>query len=174
MKRVLFVLGQLSDQDIEWMIDNGTKQSIQQGNYLVQQGNRLDHIYLILSGHFRIYDQAKSDVSISTISSGEIIGEMSFLDDHPPTVSVVALENSSVHAIPLDQMQQYMADNRDFAARFYYSIALFLSDRLRKTTSRLGYGEVDEDTDELNFQVLEQVGQAGSRFKRMLNKFAER
>jgi len=60
-----------------------------------------------------------------------------------------------------------------FAARFYYSIGLFLSDRLRKTTGRLGYGAPQEDMDEINLNVLSQVGQAGARFSRILNKFAE-
>ena len=60
-----------------------------------------------------------------------------------------------------------------FAASFYYSIALFLSDRLRKTTGRLGYGVPKDDIDEINVNVLNNIGQAGSRFSRMLNKFAE-
>ena len=34
-----------------------------------------------------------------------------------------------------------------FAARFYKAVATLLADRLRKTTSHLGYGKWTEETD---------------------------
>lgn len=175
MKRVLFVLGQLSDKDIEWMIDNGSKDTVQQGEYLVTEGETIQNIYIVLSGSFKIYNNQNPDYNIAQIGSGEIVGEMSFLDERPPSVSVMATESSTVYSISLTRMKQYMEVDARFAARFYYSIGLFLSDRLRKTTGRLGYGKVEEneDIDEVNLNVLSQVGQAGSRFSRILNKFAE-
>lgn len=173
MKRVLFILGQLSDSDIEWMIDNGSKQPVNQGEYLVKQGEAIENIYIVLSGGFRIFNIESPDMNIATIGSGEIVGEMSFLDERPPSVSVIATEVSSVYCISLERMKQRMEVDTRFAARFYYSIALFLSDRLRKTTSRLGYGVPEDEIDEINFNVLSQVGKAGSRFNRMLNKFSE-
>jgi CRP-like cAMP-binding protein len=173
MKRVLFVLGHLSDNDIEWMIENGSTRQLQRGDYLVRQGESIEEIYIVLSGSLRIFNEQNPDHEIAYIGSGEIIGEMSFLDDRPPSVSVLAQEEVKVFRISLERVRQYMEVNTRFAARFYYSVALFLSDRLRKTTSRLGYGEPEEDLDELNANVLLQVGQAGSRFHRLLNKFSE-
>ena len=138
MKRVLFVLGQLSDKDIEWMIDNGQKQTINQGEFLVSQGDTIENIYIVLSGNFKIFNEQNSEATIAQIGSGEIIGEMSFLDERPPSVSVVATETSSVYCISLARMKQMMEVDTRFAAHFYYAIGLFLSDRLRKTTGRLG------------------------------------
>jgi len=174
MKRVLFVLGQLSDNDIEWMINNGSKHSLRQGDYLVQQGEMIEHIHIVLAGGFRIFNRANPELSIAHIGSGEIVGEMSFLDERPPSVSAIATEASSVYSISLEKMKRYMEVDTRFAARFYYSIGLFLSDRLRKTTGRLGYGAIEEDDiDEININVLQNVGQAGARFSRMLHKFSE-
>lgn len=101
MKRVLFVLGQLSDNDIEWMINNGSKQTINQGEYLVTQGEAIENIFIVLSGSFRIFNEQNFDLNIAQIGSGEIVGEMSFLDERPPSVSVVATEHSSVYSISL-------------------------------------------------------------------------
>lgn len=173
MKRVLFVLGQLSDTDIEWMIDNGNKQQYLAGEHLVKQGERIDHIYIVLSGEFSIYNEQKSSLEIARIGSGEIVGEMSFLDDRPPSVSVKALRDATVFAIPLNVVMRRMEVDTRFAASFYYSIALFLSNRLRTTTSKLGYGIPEDDIDELNMNVLNEVGKAGARFSRILNKFSE-
>lgn len=173
MKRVLFVLGHLSDSDIEWMIENGTKNTYYAGQHLVTQGEAIEDIHIVLTGNLRIFSEDRPGLDIAQIGSGEIIGEMSFLDERPPSVSVVATDDCSVYSISLERMKQYMEVNTRFAARFYYSIGLFLSDRLRKTTSRLGYGSVEEDIDEINMNILSQVGKAGSRFSRMLNRFAE-
>lgn len=175
MKRVLFILGQLSDHDIEWMIENGSKETIQDESFLVKQGDSLENIYIVLSGSFRIFNEQNPSFNIAQIGSGEILGEMSFMDERPPSVSVQATETSSVYKISLARMKQKMEVDNRFAARFYYAIGLFLSDRLRKTTGRLGYGalEENEDLDEINMNVLSQVGKAGTRFSRMLNKLTE-
>jgi len=175
MKRVLFILGQLSDHDLEWMIDNGSKETVRQGDFLVNQDDPIENIFIVLSGSFKIFNEQNPELNIAQIGSGEILGEMSFLDERPPSVSVQATETSSVYKISLARMRQKMEVDTRFAARLYYAIGLFLSDRLRKTTGRLGYGalEENEDIDEININVLSQVGQAGSRFSRMLNKLAE-
>jgi hypothetical protein len=67
-----------------------------------------------------------------------------------------------------------MATDLEFAAHFYKAIAIFLSDRLRKTIKHLGYGEpmaLDDDAlqpDELDENVLDNIYLAGGRFDRML------
>jgi hypothetical protein len=60
----------------------------------------------------------------------------------------------------------------EFKSNFYYALALFLSNRLRKTTDQLGYGNPEEE-DMIDSNVLDGVAQAGSRFGQILNRFAE-
>ena len=63
-----------------------------------------------------------------------------------------------------------MATDKEFKANFYYAISLFLSNRLRKTTSQMGYGNADE-SDILDDNVLDTVSKAGQRFSEILKKF---
>jgi len=52
---------------------------------------------------------------------------------------------------------------------------VFLADRMRHTTQRLGYGNTKEDVqarDELNEDLLDNVHLAGARFDRMLRRLA--
>lgn len=88
------------------------------------------------------------------LRSGEIVGEMSFVDSRPPSASVISLERSVVLAIPPRHTRGEAADDVAFAARFYRSLAVFLSDRLRTTSGRLGYGgtapEQPEADDEMD------------------------
>lgn len=173
MKRVLFILGQLNDLDIEWMIDNGYKEVIRSGEKLIVQGESVENIYIILEGEFAIIDEANGDLEIAQIGAGEIVGEMSFIDARPPAASVLALSRSTVFSISRDRIKRRLEADPEFASRFYYSIALFLSDRLRKTIGRMGYGTPEDEIDEIDTHVLNHVAQAGARFGLILNKFSE-
>jgi CRP/FNR family cyclic AMP-dependent transcriptional regulator len=171
MKRVLFLLGHLNDLDIEWMINNGSKADLETGDRLIQKGETIENLYIILSGQLSITD-GESQNHIALIGSGEIVGEMSFLESRPPSVSVIATQSSSVYSISRELMNSRLASNLEFKANFYYAISLFLSNRLRKTTSQLGYGSPDE-ADTIDENVLDGISQAGSRFGQILQKFSE-
>ena len=59
------------------------------------------------------------------------------------------------------------------ASRFYRALCVFLADRMRAATQRLGYGDVlPDEQGELNENVLDSVHLAGARFDRMLKKLA--
>jgi len=171
MKRVLFLLGHLSDLDIEWMIQNGNKTKLETGERLIRKGEIIDNLYIILSGKLSITD-GESQKNIALIGSGEIVGEMSFLESRPPSVSVIATEAVNVFSIPRELVKNRLSGNLEFKANFYYAISLFLSDRLRKTTSQLGYGS-PEEADMIDESVLDGVSQAGARFSEILQKFSE-
>ncbi|QVY64625.1 cyclic nucleotide-binding domain-containing protein [Polaribacter sp. Q13] len=171
MKRVLFLLGHLSDLDIEWMINNGSKEDLETGDRLIQKGETIENLYIILSGQLAISD-GKGKKQIAHIGAGEIVGEMSFLEARPPSVSVIASEPVTVFSISRELMNSRLANNLEFKANFYYAISLFLSNRLRKTTSQLGYGSPDE-ADVIDESVLDGISQAGARFGQILQKFSE-
>jgi len=171
MKHVLFLLGHLNDLDIEWMINNGNKTELEIGDILINKGHTIENLYIILSGKLSIVD-GESEKNIALIGSGEIVGEMSFLESRPPSVSVIATEPSSVFNISKELMNKRLSNNLEFRANFYYAISLFLSNRLRQTTTQLGYGS-PKDVDVLDENVLDGVSQAGSRFSQILQKFSE-
>lgn len=169
MKKSLFLLGHLKDLDIDWMINHGSKKNLEIGSKLISKGQPVKNIYIILSGKFSISNDSNE---IAQVDTGEVVGEMSFLESRPPSVSVIAKENSVVFSLPRDVMLSKMNENSEFKSNFYYSLALFLSNRLRTTTNNLGYGNQDEE-DLLDHNILESVAKAGGRFNEILNKFSE-
>ncbi len=173
MKRVLFILGQFDDLDIEWMIENGSKTEVEQGETLIQQGEEVQNLYIILNGEFLVKNERRNGLEIAQISAGEVVGEMSFIDARPPAASVVATEPSTVFYIPHNIMKVKLNNDSAFSSRFYQAMAMFLSSRLRKTMDTLGFDISQEDTDEIDFNVLQHVAQAGARFGQILHKFSE-
>ena len=179
MKKVLFILGELGERDIDWMLATGSKEQIPAGTTLIQEGEPIVALYIVLDGLLAVSSKALRDQEIARLGSGEIVGEMSFVDARPPSATVTAIENSVVFSIPRSQLTLKLQQDSDFAARFYRAIAMFLSDRLRGTVVRLGYGggqPLDEEIeyeDELDLNVLDNVYLAGSRFDQMLKRLME-
>jgi len=172
MKRVLFLLGHLNDLDIEWMMHNGNKQDLEIGDRLIRKGESIESLYIVLSGQLSITADLGNKQNIALLGSGEIVGEMSLLESRPPSVSVIATKPSTVYCISLKLIEARLSLNLEFKANFYYALALFLSNRLRKTTDRLGYG-IPEEEDLIDVNVLNGVSQAGSRFSQILQRFSE-
>jgi CRP-like cAMP-binding protein len=177
MRKVLYILGELSDLDIDWIINTGAKQSISRDTVLVRQGQPVDALLFVLKGGFKVTLPSKNDVEIARLGAGEIIGEVSFVDSKPASASVTALEDSVVFAVERQKLLDKLKQDMGFAARFYRAVAMFLSIRLRTTTGLLAYfgkseltPEEKEEHDELDSGVLDNVSMAGSRFDRMLKR----
>jgi CRP-like cAMP-binding protein len=175
MRKALFILGMLDDSDIDWMIAAGKRQRIPAGTTLINEGLQIDYIYIVVDGTFAVRVSALGGKEIAQLRAGEVVGEMSFVDVRPTSASVVALEDSLVLSIPRTSLNERLNDP-GFAARFYRALAVFLANRLRSTTARLGYGKAAADQptadlgDEIGPTALETLTVAGARLDWMLRR----
>jgi CRP/FNR family transcriptional regulator, cyclic AMP receptor protein len=175
MRKVLFILGQLTDSDVEWLANNGKRAKVLQGTELIKYGTRIDIVYIVLEGSMQV--RTERGVQLAHVAAGDILGEMSLVDSSPTVASVLAEQDSWVLAVPKQLLVDKLKQDLGFAARFYHALALFMADRMRNTIQRMGYGkneavdgEAATDTDELEPDVLDNVHLAGARFERMLKQ----
>ena len=173
MRKVLFIFSVLSDGDVEWLAQVGERVHVDPGTVLVPIASRVDFIYFVLDGQLSVLTRNR-DI-INTLESGEIIGEMSLVDPAPTTVSVEVVTEATLLRVPHAVVREKLASDPAFASRFYRALCVFLADRMRHTTQRLGYGNAADDAharDELNEELLDTVHLAGARFERMLKRLA--
>lgn len=177
MRKVLFILGQLNDSDVEWLATVGRRQTVAPGAELIAEGADLDTVYLILDGRMSVWTGGR--VKLATVASGDILGEMSLIDSSKTSASIRSETEAVVLAIAKATLSDRLKTDVGFAARFYKALALFLADRMRNTIRRMGYGNLqdepardDMDLDELDVEVLDKVHLAGARFERILQKLA--
>jgi CRP/FNR family transcriptional regulator, cyclic AMP receptor protein len=137
MKRVVFILGVLEDEDVDWLIDAGQRRELQPGEVLIREGAACDDIFLILDGSLEVSVAAMGDQAIAQLATGEVVGEMSFVDGQPPSATVTALEPGIVLAISCSQLRHKLQQDMWFASRFYRALAILLSSRLRSTVKHL-------------------------------------
>jgi CRP-like cAMP-binding protein len=174
MRKVLLILGQLSDSDAAWLARAGSRVRLQPGTELIRQGTRIDAIYIILEGAMSVWT---GGMKLADVGVGDIIGEMSMLDSSLTAASVRVEQTSLVLVVPKSVLKIKLDEDAPFAGRFYKALALFLADRMRNAIRRMGYGKDapmagDDDADEMVGEVLDNVHLAGARFERMLKQLA--
>ena len=182
MRKVLFLFGQLNDDDVEWMLGAGTKRFIPAGSVLIEQGVPVDFVFILLEGRLAVWLKPRRgpEREIARLNAGEIVGEMSFVDARPPSATVKALEDSTVFSISKTALNTKLTMDPGFGARFYRALAIYLSTTVRERHRALGVGvgagvadgedEEEDDTDELDANVLDGVYLAGERFDRMVKR----
>ena len=174
MRKVLHILGDFNDEDIEWIIDIGLKKTIHPQELIIEANHKLHEIYFVLEGKIDI--ELPSGVLFAKIKSGEILGEMSFIENELPLVNAKAIERTHVISIAHDSITERFKITPDFQGRFYKAMSLYLSSRLRNVAAKISHKnsltnfgrEFEQD---MNNATLDRIQIAGERFNRLLQHF---
>lgn len=140
----------LSEGDRQWLESVGQAQTLPVRAVLIQEGEPIPIIYIVLAGRFGVsvsapeveageqdWPHPKGAVQLGVLEPGELVGEISFIDDRPPVATVTALEPAQVWTIPRLQLNQKLVLDRRFSSRFYRILAAILSRRLRSIATLL-------------------------------------
>jgi CRP-like cAMP-binding protein len=102
--------------------------------YLMHEGQESKEMYYLQSGSLAIFKKkADRDVQIGTIMSGELVGEMSFLDGKPRSATVKALQECVLVVVPREKYEQLMETH----PKWFKALLNTLLDRLRKANARV-------------------------------------
>ncbi len=168
-RKALIILHELNNDDLNWLLQNGQNRSLQPEEVLIYEGQSIAGLYFVLDGKLSILlDQQE----LARIGRGEVVGEISFLDERPPIATVQALDPSLLLAIPRLRLMPKLSRDGGFASRFYRGLSLCLADRMRGTVQRLGYGLEVHDLyheDALDPIKAEQLQLAQMKFDLLLN-----
>ena len=172
MRKVLHLLGALSDEDVEWLSMTGRTRLVPRGAVVIREGEPLDSLFILLEGKLSVRTAGLGEREVAELYPGEVLGEISFVDARPPSASVVADRDCHLFAVSRESLTKRLTRDDGFAARFYRAVATFLADRLRTTTAHLGYGTWTEKDggDEVDEGALDDISLAARRFDGMLKQ----
>ncbi|MEM8791745.1 MAG: cyclic nucleotide-binding domain-containing protein [Pseudomonadota bacterium] len=162
MRKALYILGDLDDSDLIWLAGAGTVIEPAAGTELIAAGKAISDLYILTSGESEVV--TPGGIQIATLGVGDVVGEMSFVEKRSPSLTVRAISDCRLLAVPRAALLAEFSRNSGFAARFYRALAVFLSDRLR-TTSDTG----DEVENELDEAILDNLHVAGGRMLRLID-----
>jgi CRP/FNR family cyclic AMP-dependent transcriptional regulator len=94
------------------------------GEVLVGEGTSDDHLYVIVRGSLGVIRNAgtPSQVTLLTLTSGDLVGELSFLDETPHYASLVAVGATRVFGLERGKLESLLATHPEIVYRVMRAI----------------------------------------------------
>jgi CRP/FNR family cyclic AMP-dependent transcriptional regulator len=120
----------LTPNDWALLIDRAKKVIFKKGETLIKKGRQTKVVYLLARGMAKI--EAEFGVRIAQVGPGQICGEMAFLENGVASATAIAEQEIEACAIDWSTLSDLFELYPHVASRFYRSLAVSLSRRLRR------------------------------------------
>lgn len=128
----------LTDTERDRVEKIGEVKRIAEGAYLIRAGEIDSTLFAIEDGRLDIIGIDDGQVTVlATVGPGDVIGEVSFIDDSPRAVSVKAGEETTVRAWDKRTLSEALAFEPQVLAKFSVAMNELLVERLRDITRRV-------------------------------------
>ena len=106
--------------------------------YLIRASEIDSTLFTVEDGHLDIIAFRDGQPTVvATVGPGDVLGEVSFIDDSPRTVSVKAGEETTVRAWDKKSLSEALAFEPQLFAKFAVAMCELLVERLRDTARRV-------------------------------------
>jgi CRP-like cAMP-binding protein len=124
----------LTKNDWALLGDHAEPVELKAGATLIRESLPIENVFVIRNGTVSIQVAGKK---IASLGEGAICGEMGFLEGRPASASVVADSDLVADRIPALKLRELFETFPTLGLRFYRSVAMNLSKRLRDTSHAL-------------------------------------
>lgn len=122
----------LDAKELKLLAKTCTERQYPTGAVLMKEGEPGAGLFILVEGKVSV-SQGQPPQEITTLSAGEVLGEMALLDDLPRSATVTALEPSRCLLVPVWDFRATLRETPDIAIK----LLIQLSRRLRKTEQQL-------------------------------------
>lgn len=119
----------LTNNDCSLLKDRCERKTFRAGEHLIKEGRPIKVVYLLVDGKVRVDGPHGA---VAHIGEGDICGEMAFLEEGLPSASATAEEDVEAFVISWEALGDLFEMFPHLASRFYRSMAMNLSRRLRQ------------------------------------------
>jgi CRP-like cAMP-binding protein len=115
----------------DWMliVDRAKQVRFKAKESLIRQGTPLNVVYLIADGKVKV---TTSGAELAQLGPGQVCGEMAFLENTLASATAIAESDVETLALGWKELSDVFELFPHLASRFYRSLAVTLSRRLRK------------------------------------------
>jgi CRP/FNR family transcriptional regulator, cyclic AMP receptor protein len=151
----------LSEGDRDRLLELGGPRRFTAGEYLIHQGDRGDHLLILLEGHVKAstIDSRGREIVLSFRGPGDVLGELTFTRGDPRTSNVIAIEPVDARAITASEFSAYLKQRS--------SAALTLIDVISRRFR-------DANQARLQFGDLDTVGRVAARLMELSERYGDR
>lgn len=116
----------------------GQVRRIAEGAFLIRAGEIDSTLFAIEDGHLDIVVLRDGEQAVvATVGPGDVLGEVSFIDDSPRSVSVKAGEETTVRSWDKRTLSEALAFEPQLLAKFAVAMSELLVERLRDMSRRV-------------------------------------
>ena len=135
----------LSQDDLKMISKHCKKVSFEEGDTLIETGQRPSAFYILLKGQLRVFlpkqikgkkERRVSEINLNILNKGDCFGEYSLIEKMPASASVVGVQPGEVIKLTDNGFDRIMANDR-VAKTVYYNLLHVLIKRLRKKEQEL-------------------------------------
>ncbi|MEX0787670.1 MAG: cyclic nucleotide-binding domain-containing protein, partial [Anaerolineales bacterium] len=128
----------LPERDLNRLLEMAEPVHFSPGQILMKEGESSGSLYIVLDGEFEITKRSsEQDIRIAVRGAGEVLGEMSLLDQSPHSASVRALRESNLLRISQDSFRELITSSSAAALAILHTV----TSRLRNTEAMLRQSE---------------------------------
>jgi extracellular factor (EF) 3-hydroxypalmitic acid methyl ester biosynthesis protein len=137
MSKGVSLLSNFAPDTAQRIISAGVERLIASGESVLTYGEQPDHLFVILNGTFAVRVGDSKGAPVAILGPGEVLGEISLLEQTPATGTVASLEDARVLSVPHLKLAEQIRSHPPFAADFYRGLAQSLAARLRDRSAAL-------------------------------------
>jgi len=131
------VLRFLTDDDQRLLLEKARRLTYSPGEVIIAEGSTQQALYLVHAGHVRVErERLGAPTAVTRLGPGELFGEMAFVEERGASASVVADGTVEVDVVDGSHVHALLMSVPGLAARFFQSLAVTLSNRLRETSEK--------------------------------------
>jgi len=130
----------LDESEHEWLVSVADTLTYDSGATVIKEGDVVDTLLIIKSGNLRVTRVYLDEICAEfagPLGPGEVIGELSLMDGHGASATLVADGLCEILSIPRNILTERLEQDIHFTARFYESLFLDISKKLRSTNQRV-------------------------------------
>src|SRR5215472_2752811 len=132
----------LTANDLALLRTISKRRSFKPREIIISVNSRPPSLFMLVSGTAVV--EMVRGVPIAKLGPGDICGEMAFVESNAASASVVTQTECEVDVIELPAVHEVFTQHPHLEARFYKSLALLLSQRLRWTSTQLSKATVQK------------------------------
>lgn len=158
LRRVPIFSG-LSDDDLRLLSNTLAKEIYAKNRVIIHEGKLSNNMFIVVSGRVKVQVTSRDegrDVILAVLGPGEFFGEMSLIDQHPASASVITLETSHLIVVSKQDFRLQLLAFPDIALNLMRGLVKHLRMADKKIES-LALHDVDDRVKRVLLDLSEMV-----------------
>jgi len=145
--RESYLAREFSEEQLDQLVAIAEVRTFADGEPILRQFEQNQDVFILASGRAEILTVIGD--TIGTVRPGMPLGEMSFLDGRPRSVSVLSEGDSEVVVLPADTFRKILDDRPDIELTTLRNMSVVLCERLRAANNNIAAFMALDDNESL-------------------------